>query len=653
LEEAKVDQELSDDDKVAARAARAKANNEPILNIGNTTGGQWRAKSPSPYKDSNVAKSGERKGMITKSAIQRTKDSIKRRLNKEESELDESRNQADKFYDEAEKHKADAKKHPVGSEKHHYHMANHFDAMHRYHSDIGQHSAADKAADKAELHHEKSLQASKKGLSERAMSDAEMKKREDIVKGMKKNVASFKDKYGDRAKEVMYATATKMAMKEESTMDEQAPVAPSLMKHRISVTVSDPNHTAVSKRKEKIQKTVIVTHSDNKEGARAVGEKFYKKKGYRIHDSHHAGMVNEEISEGFRPGQTVKYETSKYNKDNKGTVVSHKGETVTVKHKDMLGKEHHLEVHQSMVRKEEFELSEEQLDERNKENALKRKMMDASRGARYKVQNKLSGDDVRDWDGKHPTPQAQNKAIGRALRNEDLDEAKKDDVPFDGPYKKVQGDGTVKDKSGAVHTPMSRARDLARQAMKKQMKEAFDLDITDEQADSLVEAANPEQLDELSKGTLSSYVKKSSSKQFAAGHKAATADSGTEMKAINKAQKRSQGVAKAVDRLTKEELGFDEEGNLVAEKKTYTQFVEQLVEYETKSGVYRHKGSYGSSYQGDDDDDEDKPKKPAEPAVKRGRGRPAGSKSGANQKVGSGKSYGGIAHHTLNLPTSK
>jgi hypothetical protein len=85
--------------------------------------------------------------------------------------------------------------------------------------------------------------------------------------------------------------------KEEEEIEEQAPVAPSLMKHRISVTVSDPDHTMVSKRKEKIQKTVIVTHSDNKEGAKKVGEKFYKKKGYIVHDSNHAGMVKEEVEQ--------------------------------------------------------------------------------------------------------------------------------------------------------------------------------------------------------------------------------------------------------------------------------------------------------------------------------------------------------------------
>jgi hypothetical protein len=47
------------------------------------------------------------------------------------------------------------------------------------------------------------------------MSDAQMKRREKIVMGMKDKQADFKKKYGARWKDVMYATATKMAMKEE------------------------------------------------------------------------------------------------------------------------------------------------------------------------------------------------------------------------------------------------------------------------------------------------------------------------------------------------------------------------------------------------------------------------------------------------------
>ena len=85
---------------------------------------------------------------------------------------------------------------------------------------------------------------------------------------------------------------------------------------------------------------------------------------------------------------------------------------------------------------------------------------------------------------------------------------------------------------------------------------------------------------------------------------------------------------------------------------TFSQFVEkineQLLEYDSEKGRYVHKGSYGTSYQGDEDG-----KKPEAPAVKRGRGRPAGSKSGANTKTTSNMSSGGIGEHPLNLPSRR
>jgi len=51
-------------------------------------------------------------------------------------------------------------------------------------------------------------------IEERSMTEPEMKKKEEIVKSMKKGISGFKDRYGDRAKNVMYATATKNAMKD-------------------------------------------------------------------------------------------------------------------------------------------------------------------------------------------------------------------------------------------------------------------------------------------------------------------------------------------------------------------------------------------------------------------------------------------------------
>jgi len=51
-------------------------------------------------------------------------------------------------------------------------------------------------------------------IEERMMTEPEKQKKEEMVKSMKKGLAGFKERYGDRAKSVMYATATKNAMKD-------------------------------------------------------------------------------------------------------------------------------------------------------------------------------------------------------------------------------------------------------------------------------------------------------------------------------------------------------------------------------------------------------------------------------------------------------
>ena len=53
-------------------------------------------------------------------------------------------------------------------------------------------------------------------MIERKMTTPEKKKKEDYVKGMKKDKGGFTKRYGKEGKSVMYATATKMAMKEGS-----------------------------------------------------------------------------------------------------------------------------------------------------------------------------------------------------------------------------------------------------------------------------------------------------------------------------------------------------------------------------------------------------------------------------------------------------
>lgn len=366
---------------------------------------------------------------------------------------------AEDAYEKAEENKrsAEAAKKQGDMFAHHLHMADHHDNMAEWHASRGRNSSADRHMEKSEQHQELAMQH-----------------------------------------------------KDKKPMKEQAPVAPSLVKHRIGVTVSEPDHPMVSKRKEKVQKFVIVTHSDNKEGARAVGEKFYKKKGYRVHDSYHAGIQEEVELDEQAKGHTIEAHGVKGMKSTPWRK--------TFKHEDHLNdwaEKNDAEVHG--VRDLEH-VKEETLDERNKENATKRKMMDASRGARYKA----AGNPVPERDPEHKTAQAQNKAIGRALRNEDADDTS---------------------------------------------------------------------------------------------------------------------------------VQFDEEGNLMNQPLSFTEFLE-LNEMEFVNGRYVHKGTYGSAHQDDDEEDDDKPKKPAEPAVKRGRGRPAGSKSGANHKVTSGKNRTGVDYtgYPLHLP---
>ena len=90
---------------------------------------------------------------------------------------------------------------------------------------------------------------------------------------------------------------------------------------------------------------------------------------------------------------------------------------------------------------------EVEVDERNKENAMKRKNMDASRGARFKVQG---GTSVPDREPQHKTGVAHNKSIGRAIRQ--MSNEEKDDVEeatyHDSGWKKSTGQR--KDSSGNV-----------------------------------------------------------------------------------------------------------------------------------------------------------------------------------------------------------
>jgi hypothetical protein len=99
-----------------------------------------------------------------------------------------------------------------------------------------------------------------------------------------------------------------------------------------------------------------------------------------------------------------------------------------------------------------------------------------------------------------------------------------------------------------------------------------------------------------------------------------------------------------------------ESGEVETRTLSYKDFMESITF--TKTGLI-HKGTrgYGNQPEEQEDDEDDTKKKKAvktEPAVKRGRGRPAGAKSGANQKVSSGKTGNGADYtgYKLHLPNA-
>ena len=78
-------------------------------------------------------------------------------------------------------------------------------------------------------------------VSEAEMTDAQKAKREEIVKELKKKMDEFKDRYGDRATDVMYATATKMAMKDDSDEDEDEDELEEVYSNRVKLKGFDKN----------------------------------------------------------------------------------------------------------------------------------------------------------------------------------------------------------------------------------------------------------------------------------------------------------------------------------------------------------------------------------------------------------------------------
>jgi hypothetical protein len=341
----------------------------------------------------------------------------------------------------------------------------------------------------------------------------------------------------------------------------------------------------------------------------------------------------------------------------------------------------------------------EELDEKSdqaKQNKTMKNTMDASRGARFKINNPQSMTPKPDTG--HKTPRDHNVAIGRALRNEDKMTTTKDKsgklVSF-----KYEGDWKKTTKADAKKDPAGKVANMAGQAMQKMRKVSeekdeqeygYEGDMALNQLATLTRCA--EMIKEIlkpdtdmpewvqSKITLATdYIQTAADYMHSEMNEAKSVEvkvnhAGDEpheekWEPVKKIKKPVEEAVQKVDipaylrkakgdtPLKMDDLkrkdtisdpenlkrnrgvkeSFDDEGNLISNKVSYKEF---MLEYTPgPGGVTQIKGrSYGANYsdpEGADDADDNKPMKPA--AEKRGRGRPAGAKSGARKITGTSK----------------
>lgn len=343
-------------------------------------------------------------------------------------------------------------------------------------------------------------------------------------------------------------------------------------KHRVAVTVSDPYHTAVTKRKEQIQKFVRLT-ADNERHAVEKAKAYYKKRGYKIHDALHVGMVNEaDLEETHLP---------------KGTKIKDGKEELTVE--KPIGKDKYL------VKAKEPKKVEE---------AMKHPFDWKGYIEQRKKQKSTSGETKTG----HTIKKTETGTVYIKKANADGFYASHDEkkAPGEEPVKRGRGRppgkyGSYKKRSAETKASAAAKMAASKAANRAKLKEEFDdefvaslfEDFTDEQDfldfEDLLQCEEFEQLDELSKGTLGRYVKKAS-QDMAISHakkvgmdkeadeverftnrgmsdKFANQERIKDMLGVSQAErnkihartmKRMSGVGKAIDRLTKEDVDLEE-----------------------------------------------------------------------------------------------
>ena len=106
-----------------------------------------------------------------------------------------------------------------------------------------------------------------------------------------RNIAMQKHSNALKAKGIKYTRMSTSAWSADGkTGTQKIATNESIEVHRIGVTVSEPDHTNVTQRKQKVLRTAKVT-AGSKEEAMAKAKAHYKKMGYKVHDVNHIQQV--------------------------------------------------------------------------------------------------------------------------------------------------------------------------------------------------------------------------------------------------------------------------------------------------------------------------------------------------------------------------
>ena len=110
----------------------------------------------------------------------------------------------------------------------------------------------------------------------RSMTSGEMDKREKIVKGMKKDKAGFKKRYGKDAEAVMYATATKNAMKDDinEASDTQVAAQQAVEEYLDGDTLVKPKAEVIADLQRRAKQASFPESYELETAARIVADKY-------------------------------------------------------------------------------------------------------------------------------------------------------------------------------------------------------------------------------------------------------------------------------------------------------------------------------------------------------------------------------------------